>query len=192
MVKGLIVEVAACVIALFYSMFGLNGDVENPNKLLELDEIVDQALSTRENAKLAVSKLSSSGDEKPASEEKDTQIDGDEQKEGALLSIMHTAFDNGDFDEAEKAFKKYALDEKDEIKLHENKGFYLYSRFEQAKDNSAIEELENLARMAKTEESKFDSLIWLSFCFQDGMQYEKQIELWRSALVETKSEELKT
>lgn len=192
MVKGLIGEVAACMIALFYSIFGLKGDVESPNKLQEIDEIVAQALSKRETAKLGISKLSASGDEKPASEEKDSQIDGVEPKEGEWLSKMSDAFNKGDFNDAEKVFKKYVLDEKNEIELHANKGFYLYSRFKKAKDNSAIEELEDLARTAKTEESKFDSLIWLSLCFQDGMQYEKEIKLWRSTSVETKSEVLKT
>ena len=107
MVKGLIGEVAASVIALFYSIFGLKDDAENQNKLQELDERVTQVLTTRETEKLAISKLSVSGDEKPASEEKDSQIDGVEPKEGEWLLKMRKAFNDGHFDNAEKVFKKY-------------------------------------------------------------------------------------
>jgi tetratricopeptide (TPR) repeat protein len=133
-----------------------------------------------------------SPDEEPSSEEKDSQIEKVESKEGEWFSKMHSAFEEKRFDDAEAIFKKYALDEKDEVKLEENKTIYLYFRFEKAKDNKAIEELKDLARTAKTEESKFNSLEWLSLCFRDSMQYGKEIELWRSALEETESESLKT
>ncbi len=132
-----------------------------------------------------------SADEKPVSEEADSQIDEVEENEKGWLSETHKAFDDGRFDDAKKAFKKYVLDEEDEIKLQKNQGFYLYLRFEKAKDNSAIEELEDLARRAKTEESKFNSLMWLSFCLRDSMEYGKEIELWRSTLAETKTEALR-
>jgi len=133
-----------------------------------------------------------SADEKPPPEEKDSQVDEVEGKEGRWFSEMHSAFSERRFDEADAVFEGYALDEKDELKLEENKALYLYFRFEKAKDNNAVEELEDLARTAKTEESKFNSLMWLSFCFRDSMQYGKEIELWRSALEETQSEALKT
>ncbi len=139
-----------------------------------------------------LSKEPPSADEKPSSEEPDSQIGEVEKKEGNWLSEVHKAFDEGRFDDAEKTFKNYALDEKDEVKLQENKAFYLYIRFEKAKDNSAIEELEVLARSAKTEDSKIEILMWLSFILSDSMQYGKEINLWQSALAETKSEILKT
>jgi tetratricopeptide (TPR) repeat protein len=128
-------------------------------------------------------------EEKPPSEDKDAEI---ENKEEAWFPEMHKALTDGRLDDAEAAFKKYALDEKDEIKLEENRALYLFLRFEQGKDNSAICELEKLARSAKTENSKFNTLDWLSFCLRDGMQYHKEAEMWRSALIETKSEPLKT
>ena len=133
-----------------------------------------------------------SPDEKPSTEEKDSQVDKVERKEGGWFSEMHIAFGQKRFDDAEAIFKKYALDEKDEVKLEKNKTLYLYFRFEKAKDNKAIEELKDLARTAKTEESKFNSLEWLSFCFRNSLQYGKEIELWRSAIEETESESLKT
>jgi tetratricopeptide (TPR) repeat protein len=128
-------------------------------------------------------------DEKPSPEDKDTEI---EKKEEDWLPDMHKAFNEARLDDAEAAFKKYALDEKDEVKLEENRAFYLYLRFEQGKDNSAIGELEQLSRSAKTEDSKFNTLMWLSFCLRDGMQYHKETEMWRSTLKETQSEPLKT
>jgi tetratricopeptide (TPR) repeat protein len=133
-----------------------------------------------------------SPDEEPSSEEKDSQVEKVERKEGEWFSIMHSAFEEKRFDDAEAIFKKYAVDEKDEVELEKNKTVYLYFRFEKAKDNKAIEELKDLARTAKTEESKFIILEWLSFCFRDSMQYGKEIELWRSALDEIESESLKT
>jgi len=104
---------------------------------------------------------------------------------------MHRAFSERRFDDADAIFNEYTVNEKDEIKLVENKALYLYFRFNKAKDNKAIEKLENLACTAKTEESKFSTLIWLSFCLRDSMQYGKEVELWRSVLDEIQSEELK-
>lgn len=133
-----------------------------------------------------------SADEKPSPEDKESQVDEIEGKEGQWFSEMHRAFSEKRFDDADAAFKKYALDEKDELKLDKNKALYLYFRFDIAKDNNAVEELKNLTRRAKTEESKFNILMWLSFCLRNSMQYEKEIGLWRSALEETQSEALKT
>ncbi|MPY24299.1 hypothetical protein FS373_17395 [Shewanella sp. YLB-07] len=133
-----------------------------------------------------------SADENPASEEVDSKAGEIEEIESTWTSEMNKAFDEGRFDDADLIFKQYSLDEQDETKLLRNKSFYLYLKFEKQKDNSAIEKLEDLARIAKSEDSKFNTLTWLSFCFQDSMTYGKQIDLWRSALAETKSEKLRT
>jgi tetratricopeptide (TPR) repeat protein len=133
-----------------------------------------------------------SADEKPSPEDKESQVDEIEGKEGRWFYEMHRAFSEKRFEDADAVFKKYALDENDELKLEENKALYLYFRFDKAKDNQAVEELKGLARTAKTEKSKFNSLLWLSFCLADSMQYGKEIELWRSAFEETQSESLKT
>jgi hypothetical protein len=128
-------------------------------------------------------------DEKPSPEDKKSEI---EKKEESSLPDMHKAFEEGRIEDAEVAFKKYALDEKDEVKVEENRAFYLYLRFEKGQDNSAIDELEKLSRTGKTEDSKFNTLILLSFCFNDSMQIHKEIQLWRSAVEEIKSMSLKT
>lgn len=128
-------------------------------------------------------------DEKPSPEDKKSEI---EKKEESWLPDMHKAFEEGRIEDAEVAFKKYALDEKDEVKVEENRAFYLYLRFEKGQDNSAIDELEKLARTGKTEDSRFNTLIWLSFCLNDSMQIHKEIQLWRSTVEETKSMFLKT
>ncbi|MFL1452882.1 tetratricopeptide repeat protein [Marinobacter sp. GN3S48] len=127
----------------------------------------------------------------PANEEAETEVEI-EKKEAEWMSDMYQAFDEGRIDDAELSFKKYGLNETDEVKLEENKAFYLYLKFEKGQDNSAIEELEQLSRKATTEESKINTLMWLSFCLRDSVQYQKESELWRSALKETKSESLKT
>ena len=128
-------------------------------------------------------------DEKPSAEDKGTEL---ERKENEWFPDMQRALEEGRLDDADAAFKTYALDEKDEVKLEKQKAFYLYLRFEQGKDNSAIGQLEQLARAAKAEDSKFETLMWLSFCLRDGMQYRKETEMWRSFLEETQSEPLKT
>lgn len=48
MVKGLIGEVAACIIALFYSIFGLKGSSEDSGKVQELENTTAQILATVE------------------------------------------------------------------------------------------------------------------------------------------------
>jgi tetratricopeptide (TPR) repeat protein len=128
-------------------------------------------------------------DEKPSPEDKKSEI---EKKEESWLPDMHKAFEEGRIEDAEVAFKKYALDEKDEVKVEENRAFYLYLRFEKGQDNSAIDELEKLSRTGKTEDSRFNTLLWLSVCLNDSMQIHKEIQLWRSTVEETKSVFLKT
>ncbi|MEH6457942.1 MAG: hypothetical protein V7749_16560 [Cocleimonas sp.] len=128
-------------------------------------------------------------DEKPSLENKKLKI---EKKEESWLPEMHKAFEEGRLEDAQVAFKKYALDEKNEVQFEENKAFYLYLRFEKGQDNSAIDELEYLSRTGKTEDSKFNTLMLLSFCLRDGMQYHKEVKLWRTTIEEAKSEYLKT
>jgi tetratricopeptide (TPR) repeat protein len=136
-------------------------------------------------------KSTPSTDEKPITNDPNSKIDEIEASEGASFSLIHKAFDEGRFEDAKAAFEQYSLKEEDKVELHIHQGFYQYLRFAKAKDNSAIEELRELARKADTEDSKFNSLVWLSFCFDLGMEYARQVELWRSALVEIKSEKLK-
>lgn len=130
--------------------------------------------------------------EKPAPEDDEGSDIEDKAKEQDWFAEMHKAFDEGKLDDAEIAFKKYALDEKDEIKLEKNKAFYFYFRFEKGKDNSAIASLEELAWSSKNEESKFNILMWLSFCLSDSMQNKKEIKIWEKAAKETSSEKLVT
>lgn len=129
--------------------------------------------------------------EKPAEQDEESELEG-KVKEDNWLSETHKAFEEGRLEDAEITFKKYALNEKDEVKLEKNKALYLYFKFEKGKDNSAIQDLENLVRTAKTEESKFNSTEWLSFCLKDGMQYKKEIETWKNLIKEMESPTLKT
>ncbi|WDP93372.1 MAG: hypothetical protein HUN04_22355 [Desulfobacter sp.] len=113
-------------------------------------------------------------------------------KETTWFGKMHAAFSEGRIDDAKRVFKEYALDEKDEIKLEENKAFFLYFLFEKGKDNTAISQLEELARSSKTEQTKHNTLTWLSFCFHDSRQTKKEIQLWKNAISEITSEHLIT
>lgn len=106
----------------------------------------------------------------------------EEVQEQNWFSKMHSAFDDGRIDDAQAAFKEYALEEKDPVKLEENKAFFLYFLFKKGKDNSAITQLENLANTSANEESKYTILIWLSFCLRDSSQIKAEIELWKKAV----------
>ena len=105
---------------------------------------------------------------------------------------MYTAFEDGKFEEAERIFNQYALNEKDMVKLEETKAAYLYFKFEKGKDISAIDELENLLHTAKNETSKFNCMMWLSFCFESSLEHKKEIELWEKARLEMKDPSLVT
>jgi tetratricopeptide (TPR) repeat protein len=130
-------------------------------------------------------------DEKPEMKDDEVNIEN-KVNEDDWLGKIRQAFDQGSAEGAEEAFKRYSLEEKDEIKLEENKAFYLYLRFEKAKDNSAINDLEELARLSKTENSKFNTLLWLSFCLSDGMQHKKEIDIWEDATHKMKDQSLVT
>ena len=129
--------------------------------------------------------------EKPVEHSEESKIE-DKAKEGNWYSKMHSALEDGQVEAAEAVFKEYAVNEKDEIELEKNKATYLFFRFEKGKDNSAIDDLEELARTAKTEVSKLHVLTLLSFCLEDGMQNKKEIEIWEKALKEIQSQPLVT
>ncbi|MEG2567639.1 MAG: hypothetical protein RSA84_15685, partial [Acinetobacter sp.] len=105
---------------------------------------------------------------------------------------IRMAFENGRFEEADKHFRKYASEETDPIKLDELKSFYLYNKFRFENDSNALKELEGIAELAKTEESKLNCTIWLSFCYTDGSQYKKDANLWRNFLEKINNENIKT
>lgn len=128
-------------------------------------------------------------DEKPLLEDKNLDIKENEEE---WLSEAHKALSEGRLADADAAFRRYALEETDDIKLEKNKAFYLWFKYYEGKDISAAEDLRDLARTAKTVESKFNTLAWLSLCLRDGMQYEKETEVWRSFLAENHSEEFNT
>lgn len=130
--------------------------------------------------------------EKPTSEDDEDSDIEDKAKEQDWFAEMRKAFNEGRLDDAEMVFKKYAIDEKDEIKIEKNKAIYFYFRFAKGKDNSAIASLEELAWSSKNEESKFSTLSWLSFCLRDSMQNKKEIKIWEKAAKETSSEKLVT
>ncbi|HEH9427387.1 TPA: hypothetical protein SIA29_002039, partial [Aeromonas sobria] len=131
-------------------------------------------------------------DEKPTVQNEESEIECKSKKESWIFSDMYTAFEDGKFEEAERIFNQYALNEKDMVKLEETKAAYLYFKFEKGKDISAIDELENLLHTAKNETSKFNYMMWLSFCFESSLEHKKEIELWEKARLEMKDPSLVT
>ena len=116
----------------------------------------------------------------------------EEVQEQNWFSKMHSAFDNGRIEDAKAAFKEYAFEEKDPIKLEENEAFFLYFLFIKGKDNSAIPQLKKLASSSTNEESKYTILTWLSFCLRDSSQIKAEIDLWKNSIKSFKSDNLTT
>lgn len=127
--------------------------------------------------------------EKPAIDNQETEIN-EKTKEESWSSEMYKAFEEGRIEDAETAFKKYAIDEKDKSSLEKSKALYLYLRFKMGKDSSAINDLNELAQSATTEDGKLNSLSWLSLYLRDNLQHKKDIDIWRAAAKEFKSKEL--
>ncbi|MEJ2417711.1 MAG: hypothetical protein P8Y45_12445 [Exilibacterium sp.] len=132
----------------------------------------------------------SNADEKPAFEEEQSEIE--EKEDRGVFHEMFQAFDEGRLDDAELVYKRYAFDEKDKVKLQKIRAVYLNLLFVKGRDNSAIGQLEELARNANTEDTKYRILKLLSDCFYNSMQYKKEIELWQAALEKAESELFKT
>ena len=129
--------------------------------------------------------------EKPVEHSEESEIE-DKIKEGDWFSEMCSAFESGQVEVAETIFRKYEMYEKDEIEREKNRAIYLFLRFEKEKDNSAIDDLEELAHTAKTEASKLNILTWLSFCLSESMQNRREIAIWKKAIKEFKSQSLIT
>ena len=126
------------------------------------------------------------------SKEDQERITKEEVQEQNWFSKMHSAFDDSRIEDAKAAFKEYALEEKDPIKLEENKAFFLYFLFIKGKDNSAIPQLEKLASSSTNEESKYTILTWLSFCLRNSSQIKAEIDLWKNSIKSFKSDNLTT
>lgn len=106
--------------------------------------------------------------------------------------MLYDAFLEDRFEDAEKIFKEYAIEEKNQNELLEKKAYYLYCRHRYARDDSAIQELVNLCDSIKSEELKFSCLEWLSFCLLESLQYEQSIGTWSSFINDATNENIKT
>lgn len=116
------------------------------------------------------------------SEDKERTTKEEEVQEQNWFVKMNIAIDEGRIDDAKNAFNDYALKEQDSVKLQRNKTIFLYDLFTKGKDNSAIEQLENLVNASTNDESKYVTLTWLSFCLRDSSQTDKEIEIWRKSI----------
>ncbi|MFH2066727.1 MAG: hypothetical protein ABIK15_16130 [Pseudomonadota bacterium] len=103
---------------------------------------------------------------------------------------MHKAFKEGRIEDAKEILKKYSLEETDQNKIETSKAVYLYHLFVEGKDNSAIIQLEELAKFSKDEKTKHTILIWLSFCYHETSQVKAEIDLWRKSIKTFKSDEI--
>jgi len=92
---------------------------------------------------------------------------------------VNIAFEKGNVNDAKDIFKKYELNEKNITQLETNKALFLYFLFINGKDNDAINQLKILVKSVSTEESRYQVLGWLSYCYQNGKQLDADIELWQ-------------
>ncbi|WP_350603433.1 hypothetical protein [Pseudoalteromonas sp. SMN1298-MNA-CIBAN-0114] len=130
-------------------------------------------------------------DEHISNEDDTAQIIDIQDDENHWFTEVENAFENDQFERAELAFKKYALQENNNEKLNTNKAFYLFIKNENSKDNDALKELEEHISLMVTDESKVNTSSWLSFYFNNTLQFQKSVDLWRLLSREVKSEEWK-
>ncbi|MFM5585355.1 hypothetical protein ACET8Y_21970 [Aeromonas veronii] len=131
-------------------------------------------------------------DEKPIKNDSITHANEVEGIDKSWFLSIHKAFIEERFEDANKLFKEYVLEETDKIKLNDTNGFYLYCKYKYERDESAIKELEKLAITIESDKNKYDCLEWLSFCFLESLQYEKCTNMWSSFIQSTDDDIIKT
>ncbi|MUK94789.1 hypothetical protein GNP80_20495 [Aliivibrio fischeri] len=107
------------------------------------------------------------------------------------FSIVNKHLENNNVDKAKKAFKAYELEEEDQDKLYEDKGLFLFLVYSKANDLTVIPLLEKHINESINEKQRYSALIWLSFCFNNSKQFNRNIELWLNEISNFKSEEVK-
>ena len=128
----------------------------------------------------------------PAKDAKSTEISEKEASESEWFSEMHLAFSERRIDDAKSIFNSYSQKEPNHEEREQNESFYLYLLYTKGRDISAVSRLERLVQTVSSEKSKMDGLIWLSFCYNDSNDHEKEINLWRNALKEVAGSHHKT
>ncbi len=108
------------------------------------------------------------------------------------LAKIILAFEESRFDDAKNLLKAYSLEENDEVKVEKAESLYFYFKVTAERDQLAIKKLEELARNSKSDESKLNTLIWLSLCREGHRCTEDNIEMWESAIGEIKSQSILT
>ena len=129
---------------------------------------------------------------KKLTEEPDLLTKEEEVNNRSWFLKMRHAFEEGRINDAETAFKEYAFEESDAGELEQNKAIYLYFLYIKGKDNSAINQLENLVNTATNEDSKYTILTWLSICYSESSQLKSEIELWKKVIESFQSEKYVT
>lgn len=131
-------------------------------------------------------------DDSQANDEKLQEVEVSISKDGVTnwFSDVNTALEKDDIESANKIFKEYELNAKDQSQLHKDKSIYFYLLFHDANDRHAIPNLEKHAQHAPTEELRYEALTWLSFCFNESKQYPRDIELWAKESLEFESLDL--
>jgi tetratricopeptide (TPR) repeat protein len=114
------------------------------------------------------------------------------QEQGDWFSTVHKALDEGRMKDAEKAFNEYFIGEKNKEDAKKNKALYLYYKYIQGKDDSALDDLIELVSSIQEEDIKSDVAEWLSLCYRDSLQHSKEIALWEKEVKEYQSPVNKT
>ncbi|RBW46080.1 hypothetical protein DS885_09155 [Psychromonas sp. B3M02] len=132
-------------------------------------------------------------DDSQANDERQQEVEVSVSKDGVTnwFSDVDSALEEGDIERANKAFKEYELNAKDQSKLYNDKSIYFYLLFHKANDRQAIPNLEKHIEQSQTEELRYEALTWLSGCLLDSKQYLRDIALWCAELPKFESLHLK-
>lgn len=151
-----------------------------------------QAVTPLEEIGVAQAQTDTDTDEESIKNAIIIQVDEKIDNNSGWISSLYNAFLEDRFEDAERLFKEYAIEEKNQNELLEKKAYYLYCRHRFASDDSAIQELVNLCNPIKDDEIKFSCLEWLSFCLLESLQYDLCISTWGSFINDATNENVKT
>lgn len=155
----------------------------------ELSVEATDKVTTKENGEVNAPSL-----EKPIEKSEQEKIEEEvTDKEGGEDKSWYTrvdeALDEGRVFDAKAIFKEIEEQEKDNEMLLDYKAVFLYLLYFKGNDNTAINALQELAKSAKDDDTRYFVLDRLSACLENSEQNEVVIDLWEKSAKQFKSEE---
>ncbi|MDF0533664.1 hypothetical protein PY479_05140 [Shewanella sp. A32] len=111
--------------------------------------------------------------------------------ESNYLNDMMTSIMSGNKEAAESAFSSYLKQENDPKELKKNKALFLYFKYVDLNDFSALGELESLVKTIDDDDLLVQVYNWLDLCYSHTSEFDKSSKLWRDLSLSTTSVNVK-